>query len=107
MQDMLLGIFVTVILAPLTEDTIFRGYVYQALAQRMNKCAAIAGSSLIFALLHIQFFGPGMAIWILFFGTASAWLYSRFNSIYPSLLFHALNNLWAYIILPMIFTNNF
>ena len=27
MQDMLLGIFVTVILAPLTEDTIFRGYV--------------------------------------------------------------------------------
>ena len=66
MQDMLLGIFVTVILAPLTEDTIFRGYVYQALAQRMNKWAAIAGASLIFALLHIQFFGPGMAIWILF-----------------------------------------
>lgn len=107
MQDMLLGIFVTVILAPLTEDMIFRGYVYQALAQRMNKWAAIAGSSPIFALLHIQFFGPGMAICILFFGTASAWLYSRFNSIYPSLLFHALNNLWAYIILPMIFTNNF
>ena len=48
-----------------------------------------------------------MAICILFFGTESAWLYSRFNSIYPSLLFHALNNLWAYIILPMIFTNNF
>ena len=103
LQDMLLGIFVTVILAPLTEDTIFRGYVYQAFAQKMHKWAAIAGSSLIFALLHIQFFGPGMAIWILFFGTASAWLYSRFDNIYPSLLFHALNNLWAYIILPMIF----
>lgn len=27
LQDMLLGILVTVILAPLTEDTIFRGYV--------------------------------------------------------------------------------
>lgn len=103
LQDMLLGILVTVILAPLTEDTIFRGYVYQAFAQRMHKWAAIAGSSLIFALLHIQFFGPGMAIWILFFGMASAWLYSRFDNIYPSLLFHALNNLWAYIILPMIF----
>ena len=103
LQDMLLGILITVILAPLTEDTIFRGYVYHAFAQRMHKWAAIAGSSLIFALLHIQFFGPGMAIWILFFGTASAWLYSRFDNIYPSLLFHALNNLWAYIILPMIF----
>ena len=102
LQDMLLGILVTVILAPLTEDTIFRGYVYQAFVQRTHKWTAIAGSSLIFALLHIQFFGPGMAIWILFFGTASAWLYSRFNNIYPSLLFHALNNLWAYIILPMI-----
>lgn len=103
LQDMLLGILVTVFLAPLTEDTIFRGYVYQAFAQRMHKWTAIAGSSLIFALLHIQFFGPGMAIWVLFFGTASAWLYSRFNNIYPSLLFHAINNLWAYIILPMIF----
>lgn len=82
LQDMLLGILVTVILAPLTEDTIFRGYVYQAFAQRMHRW---------------------MAIWILFFGTASAWLYSRFDNIYPSLLFHALNNLWAYIILPMIF----
>lgn len=102
LQDMLLGILVTVILAPLTEDTIFRGYVYQAFAQRFNKWTAIAGSSLIFALLHIQFFGPGIAIWVLFFGTASAWLYSRFNNIYPSLLFHAFNNLWAYIILPMI-----
>ena len=103
LQDMLLGILVTVILAPLTEDTIFRGYVYQAFAQRTHKWVAIAGSSLIFALLHIQFFGPGMAIWILFFGTTSAWLYGRFNNIYPSLLFHALNNLWAYIILPLIF----
>lgn len=101
-QDMLLGILATVILAPLTEDTIFRGYVYQAFAQRTHRWTAIAGSSLIFALLHIQFFGPGMAIWILFFGTASAWLYSRFDNIYPSLLFHGLNNLWAYIILPMI-----
>lgn len=61
LQDMLLGILITVILAPLTEDTIFRGYVYQAFAQRMHKWVAIAGSSLIFALLHIQFFGPGMA----------------------------------------------
>jgi membrane protease YdiL (CAAX protease family) len=103
LQDMLLGILVTVILAPLTEDTIFRGYVYQAFAQRMHRWVAITVSSLIFALLHIQFFGPGMAIWILVFGTASAWLYSRFDNIYPSLLFHALNNLWAYIILPMIF----
>ena len=52
LQDMLLGILITVILAPLTEDTIFRGYVYQAFAQRMHKWVAIAGSSLIFALLH-------------------------------------------------------
>ena len=43
LQDMLLGILITVILAPLTEDTIFRGYVYQAFAQRMHKWVAIAG----------------------------------------------------------------
>ena len=43
LQDTLLGILVTVILAPLTENTIFRGYVYQAFAQRRHKWTAIAG----------------------------------------------------------------
>ena len=102
-QDIFLGILTAVILAPLTEDTIFRGYIYQMLSEKINYRLAILISSLLFAVIHINFFGPGLTIWVFFFGIASAYLYKKFNSIYPSLLFHALNNFWAYIIVPMIF----
>lgn len=102
-QDILLGILAAVILAPLVEDTIFRGYVFEMLSERMNFWLAASASSLLFALLHIKFFGPGLAVWIFFFGLGSAWLYKRHDSIYPSLTYHALNNLWAYILAPIIF----
>jgi membrane protease YdiL (CAAX protease family) len=102
-QDLILGILTAVILAPLTEDTIFRGYVFQMFSEQANKWIAMIVSSLLFAVIHISFFGPGLTIWVFFFGMVSAYLYNRFNSIYPSLLFHALNNLWSYILVPLVF----
>ncbi|MBV7441136.1 CPBP family intramembrane metalloprotease [Weeksellaceae bacterium TAE3-ERU29] len=102
-QDLILGILTTVILAPLTEDTIFRGYVFQMFSERTNKWIAMVVSALLFAVIHISFFGPGLTIWVFFFGLVSAYLYKRFDNIYPSLLFHALNNLWSYILVPLIF----
>jgi len=102
-QDLILGILTAVILAPLVEDTIYRGYVFQMFSERTNKWVAMFISALLFALLHIKVFGPGLTIWVFFFGIVSAYLYNKFNSIYPSLLFHALNNLWAYILVPIVF----
>jgi len=102
-QDILLGTLTAAILAPLTEDTIFRGYVYQMLSERMKVWTAIILSALIFAVIHIGFFGPGLTIWVFFFGITSAYLYHKFDNIYPSLFYHFINNIWAYVIVPMIF----
>lgn len=102
-QDLFLGILTAVILAPLTEDTIFRGYVLEMLSKRYKKWTAIIISSLIFAVIHFQFFRPGLTVYMLFWSMLTGYLYIRFNNIYPSLLFHSLNNIWAYILVPMIF----
>lgn len=102
-QDLFLGILTAAILAPLTEDTIFRGYVYQMFSERTNPWIAIFISALLFAIIHISFFGPGLTIWVFFFGLYSSYLYFKFDNIYPSLLFHFINNIWAYVIVPMIF----
>ncbi len=102
-QDIILGFLSSAIFAPLTEDTIFRGYVFQMLAERIKISFAMILSSLVFSLIHITFFGPGLTIWVFFFGLTSAYLYHKFDSIYPSLIFHFLNNLWGYVIVPLIF----
>ena len=102
-QDIFLGILTAVILAPLTEDTIFRGYVLEMFNERFKKWIAIIISSFIFATIHFQFFGPGLTVYMLFWSILTDYLYVRFNNIYPSLLFHALNNVWAYVLVPLIF----
>jgi len=102
-QDIYWGVLSAVILAPLTEDTIFRGYVVEMLKERMSKWYAIILSSLIFALVHLQFFGPGLTVYMLVWSILTCFLYVKFDNIYPSLIFHALNNIWAYIFVPMIF----
>ncbi len=102
-QDLFLGLLIAVILAPLTEDTIFRGYVLEMFNERSKKWTAIIISSLIFAILHFQFFGPGLTVYMFIWSILTSYLYIRFNNIYPSLLFHSLNNIWAYILVPIIF----
>jgi membrane protease YdiL (CAAX protease family) len=102
-QDIYWGILTAVILAPLTEDTIFRGYVVEMLKERMKKWVTIILGSLIFALVHLQFFGPGLTVYMLIWSILTCFLYVKFDNIYPSLIFHSLNNIWAYILVPMIF----
>lgn len=102
-QDIYWGVLSAVILAPLTEDTIFRGYVVEMLKERMNQWVAIIIGSLIFALIHLQYFGPGLTVYMFVWSILTCFLYVKFDNIYPSLIFHALNNIWAYIFVPMIF----
>ena len=80
-QDIYWGVLTAVILAPLTEDTIFRGYVVEMFKGRMKKWVAIIASSLIFALVHLQFFGPGLTVYMLIWSILTCYLYLKFNNI--------------------------
>ena len=90
-----------VILAPLTEDTLFRGYMLSMFRQRYSSITAVLLSAVIFAALHLPFFGPGLAIYMLPWTLISCYLFLKFDDLYSAMLFHVTNNLAAYIIYPL------
>ncbi|MBN2041520.1 MAG: CPBP family intramembrane metalloprotease [Spirochaetes bacterium] len=84
------------------EDTIFRGYLLSMFRERIDLKWSVILSVLIFAVIHL-YFGPGVTVWIIPWAFMSCYLFIKFDSIYPCMLFHFLNNLVAYIILPIIY----
>jgi membrane protease YdiL (CAAX protease family) len=78
--------------APIVEEIIFRGFLYQGWsASPLGPMKTILLSSLIFGLIHIQYSWYGI-LSCLFFGLLMGWLRFRSGSIYPSMLMHASNN---------------
>lgn len=88
-DDKLLSrIFLLVIVAPLTEELLFRGIVLRGLLSRYRPAAAVVLSAFLFAVMHCspwQFFSP----WIL--GILFGWFYLRTSSLGLCVLGHA----WA------------
>jgi membrane protease YdiL (CAAX protease family) len=84
-----------VVLAPIGEETIFRGFLYTGIAaSRAGPVVAIIVSSLAFALLHVQYDWYGIvavAATGLFLGVVRYW--SR--SLLLTMLLHAVGNLVA------------
>ncbi len=91
-----------VILCATLEETLYRGYILAAMMQRVSVKKAFIVNSLIFASIHYAF-GPGTMLFILIWTFIPCWLYFKSRSIYPSILFHSVNNLLAYVVLPLTF----
>jgi len=98
-----LGIMIvaTLVIAPLAEEMIYRGYVLKALLARFKTPLAAVLSSVIFASIHVGI-GLGLAIYIFFGALILAWLYLKFRNIYACVLMHFLNNVVAYFLIPLI-----
>ncbi|MDW2980842.1 CPBP family intramembrane glutamic endopeptidase [Rhodanobacter sp. KK11] len=90
-------VLVVVGVGPLAEELLFRGVLLSALMKRMHTGWAVAGSSLLFALVHL----PGLAYqWyalpnLLLLALLLAGLRLRSGSIWPAVLAHGVNNLLA------------
>jgi len=82
----------TVIIAPLVEETFFRGFVFGGLRPRYDWRWAAAISAVLFAAAHlsITFFIPAFILGYLF-----AYLYQRSNSIWPGIILHVIVNAFA------------
>lgn len=86
----------TVALAPLTEEVVFRGFLLPSWARTLGWPAAIVATSVLFALMHIQYDWRGiLAVGLL--GLLCAWLRMRSGSVIPSLIAHAGGNLLAMV----------
>jgi len=92
-------VLVVISAGPLVEELLFRGVLLSALLQRMPVGWAVAGSSLLFACMHLPELGylwyavPSLAL----LAAALAWLRLRSGSLWPAVLAHGVNNLLAVV----------
>jgi membrane protease YdiL (CAAX protease family) len=77
------------VVAPICEETFFRGYVFAALRGRYGRPIAYVGSALLFAVVHLNL--PAI-VPILVMAMGLAFLYDRSRSVVPGIVAHGLNN---------------
>lgn len=75
--------------APIAEEFFFRGLVFRYLRVRSGLALAVFGSAALFAVLHLT---PQLMPALFVFGIVQALVVHRFDSLYPAILLHALNN---------------
>jgi membrane protease YdiL (CAAX protease family) len=85
-----------VVLAPLTEELVFRGLMFATLRRRAAWPVAAAVSALAFAALHGYGVAGFASVW--WSGFVWAWTYERTRSVWPAIAAHAAGNLWASVL---------
>jgi membrane protease YdiL (CAAX protease family) len=99
--DTLIALFALVILPPLGEEPLVRGYLYSGLRQRLRFIPAMIITSLLFGLAHLQTgVDPGL-LWAAGLNTfilslVLVYLRERTGALYAGMLVHSLNNLIAF-----------
>lgn len=89
-------IFVSLVLIPpVLEELVFRGFMFNGMRRRLGNIGAAVLSSLLFAVAHFQL-NVGIDTFIL--GLASAWLFVKTKSIWPSIALHAFKNGVAFVL---------
>jgi|TARA_B100000315_G_scaffold259181_1_gene314068 membrane protease YdiL (CAAX protease family) len=79
-----------VFLAATVEEILFRGFLQQILEKHWkNVTKGVLVTSLFFALIHLN---PWWVIQIYLMGILLGYLAWKTNSVFPSILFHAMNN---------------
>lgn len=87
-----INLLLTGLLAPVFEETLFRGVIFGGLQAYFGKITSAVLSAIIFSGLHFQVYGffPRFIL-----GLALAYLYEKHQSLYPSMAMHSLNNVVA------------
>ena len=98
--DWCLAVIAAILMAPVIEELFFRGYLLTALLGRVGSApTAVCLASLVFMSIHVLM-GPGILIYVFLWSLIPSYLYLRTGSLYPAMLMHALNNIFAYVVLP-------
>lgn len=89
---LIINLFLAGFIAPLAEETIFRGIIFGSLQAHFGKWTAAALSSAVFAGLHLQLYGffPRFML-----GMFLVYLFDKYKSLYPAAALHAVNNIVA------------
>src|SRR5665648_65716 len=89
---LVLNLILAGVLAPLVEETLFRGVIFGSLQAYFGKWTSAVISAAIFSGLHFQAYGffPRFVL-----GMVLVYLYDKYKSLYPAIALHAVNNIAA------------
>ena len=91
----------TVVTAPFCEEVFFRVLWIGALKERMPVPLAIIASIVAFAAIHYPYFGASGVLFISVWTLLPIALFIAFEDMSASTAMHALNNAFAYVLIPM------
>jgi len=99
--DWVLALFSLVILPPIGEETLVRGYLYSGLRSKISYPRAMIITSLLFGLAHLQLGSGTAVVWAAGVDTfvlslVLVYLRQTSGALYAGMLVHALNNLIAF-----------
>jgi membrane protease YdiL (CAAX protease family) len=104
--DLWLLFIMLVILPPIAEEILFRGFIYTSLRPKMNKIVAAIITSILFALPHL-FEGSSGFLWVagcdtFILSMVLVYVRERTDKLWASMLIHALKNFVAFASLYLI-----
>ncbi len=93
--SLILNLVIAGVLAPMVEETLFRGIIFGCVQAYLGKWTSAVLSAMIFSALHFQAYGffPRFIL-----GMVLVYLYDKYKSLYPAIALHGLNNIVATLI---------
>jgi len=88
--------------AAFCEEVFFRVLWIGVLRRHMSVWTAGAVSIAAFAAIHYPYFGVGGVVFISVWAILPLWLFVAFGDLSAPLLMHALNNVFAYLVVPLL-----
>ena len=106
-MELIFTFFALVILPPIAEEIMFRGYLFFGLKEKMKPLYAGIITSLLFGAAHLEF-GTGSPLnWAAAIDTFTlscvlVYAANKYKSIWPGMVTHALKNFVAFVLLFLI-----
>ena len=88
-----------VVVAPLSEELFFRGFMFSGLRRSISLWPAAVVSAAVWGSLHLGGGNVGVAIQLSVFGVILAWLYERSGTLWAPIIAHTINNSIAFTLL--------
>lgn len=93
------AILSTVVAAPIIEETLFRGLIFESCRERFGRGAAVLISALLFGAIHVV---PVQVINAFVVGLVLGYVYLKTNSLLSVIILHAVNNAIAYATMALL-----
>ncbi|MEA1063239.1 type II CAAX endopeptidase family protein [Apirhabdus apintestini] len=92
-------------IAPVTEEIIFRGFLYNMGVGfgRYGEYAAMLLSSLLFSLMHVQYREPATFLWLFIFSMILCQIRRYSGGLITPVLLHALSNIVTFTVLILFY----